>query len=431
MITSVEFIRETLRALINLSIDTALFWLPVALGYVLFWIWMKYIQAKYFASLKHVLLEFKVPREVPKSPLAMELFLNSLHQTTGESTWYDRIVLGKVRAYFSLEIVSIEGDVRFFIRTREFIRKHMETQFYSQFPDGEVREVPDYTLNVPFAQEDSDWDMFGVEFILSKPDAYPIKTYVDYGLLNDPKDELKIDPITPVIEYMGDLGRGEQAWFQILVRSNKGLKDPTSYWGKRAPWAEDGKKLIDEIMEKAKDRSGTLPEEAQQDFRFSMLTEGEREIIKAIERNISKLGFDCGIRSLYLAKKGRENWDNIAGIFGTMKQYNSNNLNSFRPRVYTDVDYPWQKYIDIPVMDPPPPANFFSFTGNRIEQIKWHLFNAYRRRSWFFPPYERKPFVLNSEELATIFHFPGRVSETPTFERIESKKSEPPANLPS
>jgi hypothetical protein len=45
-------------------------------------------------------------------------------------------------------------------------------------------------------------------------------------------------------------------------------------------------------------------------------------------------------------------------------------------------------------------------------------------------PYQRTPFVLNTEELATIYHFPGRVAETPTFGRIEAKKGEPPSNLP-
>ena len=58
------------------------------------------------------------------------------------------------------------------------------------------------------------------------------------------------------------------------------------------------------------------------------------------------------------------------------------------------------------------------------------MFESYRLRSYFHPPHKRKHFVLNAEELATIYHFPGGVAQTPTFGRIESRKAEPPMNLP-
>ncbi len=37
---------------------------------------------------------------------------------------------------------------------------------------------------------------------------------------------------------------------------------------------------------------------------------------------------------------------------------------------------------------------------------------------------------MTTEELATIFHIPGKVASTPTLARIPSKRSEAPANLP-
>ena len=49
----------------------------------------------------------------------------------------------------------------------------------------------------------------------------------------------------------------------------------------------------------------------------------------------------------------------------------------------------------------------------------------------FFPSGKPQIFVVSSEELATLFHFPGMVSETPTFKRIESRIAKPPSNLPS
>src|SRR3989338_9020329 len=418
---SKPFFAETLALLLYYAWKTAPIWLPSAL---LFFFWISFVhhrRTRFLDKQRPVLLEIKVPKNVDKSPLAMEVALNSIYQTSGESNWYDRAILGKVRSDFSLEMVSIEGDVHFFIRTRPFLRKNIESHIYSQYPTAEIYEVEDYTPSVPFAQKDSDWNLFGLEYTLTKPDPYPIKTYIDYELDRDKFEEKKVDPITPTLEFLGGIGKGEQIWVQILVQANKGKKDPTTPW-KGRDWQGEAKVLINKIMEDAKERSGSISEEGN-DFRLAMLTEGERNAIKAIERSVSKLGFDCGIRALYLARKESFEPGNIAGLFGAFRQYNSNDLNGFKQSRFTDVDYPWQDYFDFD-------SNPFSGKGDRVGKMKWKIFDAYRRRSWFHPPYERKPFVLNSEELATIFHFPGRVSETPTFERIASKKSEPPANLP-
>ena len=143
------------------------------------------------------------------------------------------------------------------------------------------------------------------------------------------------------------------------------------------------------------------------------MTEEDKQAMAAITRTLSKQGFDCGIRAIYLAPKDNFDGMNITGLTGIMKQYNSFTLNGFAPENTTDFTYPWQ--------DP---------SGVKKVQKKREMLDAYAQRSWFYPPYVRPHFVLTSEELATIFHFPGRVSETPSLGRIESNKSEPPTNLP-
>jgi hypothetical protein len=65
-----------------------------------------------------------------------------------------------------------------------------------------------------------------------------------------------------------------------------------------------------------------------------------------------------------------------------------------------------------------------------IDAEKQHLLDAYKRRAYFFPPFKSPHMVLNTEELATLYHFPGGVSVTPAFSRIGSKKSDAPSNLP-
>jgi hypothetical protein len=158
-------------------------------------------------------------------------------------------------------------------------------------------------------------------------------------------------------------------------------------------WKDEGKKLIDELIKKkeTKDENGKVISG------MSRMTSGEQDALKAIERDVSKLGFDVGIRAIYFGRKEIFNAVHFASLVGAMKQYSALNLNGFKPVNSSD---------------------------------KKSMIDAFRQRSIFYVPYPRNHFVLNTEELATIFHFPGRVAETPTLPRIEAKKGEAPTNLP-
>jgi hypothetical protein len=55
------------------------------------------------------------------------------------------------------------------------------------------------------------------------------------------------------------------------------------------------------------------------------------------------------------------------------------------------------------------------------------MFAKYRDRE----PYPGSTFVLSTEELATIYHFPGfEVAPVAALQRIEIKKAPPPSTLP-
>ena len=89
-------------------------------------------------------------------------------------------------------------------------------------------------------------------------------------------------------------------------------------------------------------------------------------------------------------------------------------------------------------------------TNEALTRVKHRMLTEYRERSFFHMPLRHKipfpwpispfifpkyfhphTFVLNTEELATIFHFPGQILKVPTLERIESKEASPPPNLPT
>ena len=111
---------------------------------------------------------------------------------------------GKCKPFFSLEIASLEGSVKFFIYTPQKFKADIEANLFGQYPDVEIHEVQDYVALAPYLHERKDWEMAGCTYSLTKPDPYPIKTYVDYGLdSTQTKEEMKSDPISSVIEYMG------------------------------------------------------------------------------------------------------------------------------------------------------------------------------------------------------------------------------------
>lgn len=357
-----------------------------------------------------MLLEIKLPKEITKSPLAMEIVLGAFHQTGGETTWVDRIWKGQTRSWFSLEIVSIGGNIKFFIWTKPKHRNVIESQIYSQYPGVEIHEAEDYAK--PFYYDPNKNNLWACEFALTKADPYPIKTYVDYGLDKDPKEEFRIDPMTAMIEFLGSITAGHNIWIQILIRSHKKRRLFDVFGEKEDSWENEMKKEKDEIIEKlkVKKEEGGFPR---------IPSKGESDIIAALERSVSKYPFDCGIRAVYIADKDKYNGTNIGGILGSVKQYGSRNLNGFKPKGwFPDFDYPWDGWWD------------------RKEKIKPKVLEEYKLRRYFYSPWKgkkfhvSKPFILNAEELATIYHFPGAVASTPTFERIPSKKSEAPFNLP-
>ena len=402
----VEFFTDLLPRVINVIVLLSPIW-GVLFLVIIFWnMWLAYVRADFLSKQEYILLEIELPKEQFKSPLAMELVLNTLNQTGGDGNFIDKYMKGKVRPWFSLELVSIEGNFHFFIWTRKNFVDLIESQIYSQYPQSKVQEVEDYTNFLRYSKES--FSLWGCEFKLTKADPYPIKTYIDYGLDKDPKEEQKIDPITPTIEFLGSIGQKEYIWIQILIRANKKEKTKKGSWFKKTDWRGEAEDLINDLMKRDPKTKASVSE------KHPNLTKEENDVISAIQNAIAKPGFDCGIRGIYLAESDKFKPINITGLTGTFKQYSSANLNGIVPTGgLTIFNYPWQDFKEI-----------------RQNKVRKELFDSYRRRSYFHPPYKKKAFVLSSEELATIFHFPGQVVQTPTFKRIESNRSEPPMNLP-
>ncbi len=400
---------ETVWRAIHILLKLWPVWGLVLAVYLAFRYWFIYKQQEWIRAQDSLLLEIRLPNEILKSPALMEVVIQSMHQS-GVGSFTDVYLKGRVRAWFSLELVSEGGKVHFYVWMHKKWKGTLENALYAQFPQIEVHEVPDYALPFRYDPAKYKYGKFS-HLVLTKPDAYPIKTYIDYGLDRDPKEEYKNDPIAPVLEFLGSLKPGEHAWIQIMIRAH--AKEGLKY--NRFFVKPDWKKAVDaEIKKIAKEAKFKTPEDKGGDSKF--LSEGQKETIAAIERTVEKAAFDTMIRVAYFAEEAVFNANNIGGILGVLKQFSSQTLNGFKPSWY-DFDYPWQDVF-----------------GKKDKTNREGL-AAYQRRSFFHEPYKNlhddKSFILTTEELATLYHFPSSmVAATPTLARIPSKKAEAPANLP-
>ena len=401
---------------LELLVLSAPLWLPFYVGMVFWKLWVRYRRAHFVQNWQEAVIEIRIPREIRKSPLAMEAVFSGLNLTLGETTFIDRNFLGKARTWFSFELVSIDGNIHFYIWTHEFFKELIKTQIYAQYPEVEIYDVEDYTKFVPFDLKK--YRIYGCDFRLTNKDPFPLKSYIDYGLDNPAaKEEEKTNPFASLLEFLASLPKGHQMWVQIIIQAHRGSKRWP--WQKYHSVREQTEEILEEMFKNAAARTKRVTgglEDDQSGMRTMALTEAEREMMKVLERSMSKLNFDCGIRTTYIAET--EKFENIilVGMLGIWKQFSSTSphYNGLRyTRFLAGFDYPWQDYKDI--------------LRNRARR---RLYEAYRLRSWFHGPYKTQPFMLNTEELATIYHFPGEAVKTPTVPRIPSRRGEPPANLP-
>ncbi len=403
--------------------------------------WLSFVRADFFSKQKYALLEISIPRGQTKSPLAMELFLNCLYQPFGEGIWKDFWFKGTTKPWFSLELVSMEGKVRFFIWTREGYVTLIKTQLYAQFPSIDIKELyqgdykNDYIHGFEYDLEKYKFTCF--EFRKKGADHLPIKTYVDYGLDKDPKEEFKIDPITTVLEYLGSLGKGEYTWIQMGIRApgKDRVKEVPSDNAKAAEFRKANKMkwyqrkvMVDWTYDAKDDIKKMTKRDAKETSMAEMrLTKTEEEKLNAVERGLTKVAFDANIRAIYFANKDVFSPANSAGLMGVMRQYNTLHLNSFE--------------LKMPLVK----RAWMDKKGLKINSDKKSIFDQYKYRSFFYSgcaPEDGvimwksnkyitgKPFILNTEELATMFHFPGDTATATNISRVEAKKVEPPANLP-
>lgn len=401
------------QPILNIILFLSPIWLPVALFNIVFEQWMYGVQEKFQFENGRSTLRIKPPQEVLKSPEAMESILTQIFNTNSPDNLMQTYLDGKHPLVTSLEIVSLGGEVRFYanVPTKK-VKNQIEAQLYAQYPGIEViEELIDYTAEI---KEDSDeWETFTFHLGKKDDEVLPIKTYIDFGLDKQPKEELKFEPMSALIEHISRAKPHERIWIQFLLVPHVKKNFKNGYLKEEGTWEKRAAAKVNEIMGRDKTKAGIEETENR-----PVLTPGEKETIMAIERNVSKYAYVTAIRGMYITKAGKFDGEMIGHLLRGFAQFDLIGRNGIAPRWRTDVDYQF----------------FQDRSGAKRRAMKKRELEYYKAR--FYTEADKKtkidsPKIMSVEELATIYHIPGTSVVTPTLSRVENTRREPPANLPT
>lgn len=382
---------------------------------------------------RFVLLAIDVPRDNEQSPKAVENIFTHLHGILpGHNTLYQEWWLGKTPDYVSVELVSIEGYVQFLVYLQVDYRDMVESAFYSQYPDAEITQVEDYVYgqNGEFKSlkfPNDQYEIYGCELVLAKSFVFPIKLYIDFE--HSLSQEFK-DPMASLLENLNKIGPGEQIWIQLVITpeydenwQGKSNKEAMKIAGKKSPHDDN---FVDNMVTGFLGFLGgivdaiypfntpTVEEKNKKEEMPSLmlhLTPGEHRQIESIQMKSDKHAFWTKFRYLYIAdKKTATKAKGLSPVMGSLKQFDALNLNGLKPHKYTKT---WGLY--------------YINVKRRVSARQNKLLHAFQDRS---RSDGSDGLILNTEELATIYHFPTEMVKAPLVSRTQSKRSSAPISLP-
>lgn len=360
-------------------------WLPAVLilGYLT---WRNYQRIDAVKAIESTLLILEIPKANDKQELAAEQLFASLHGILRDKDELKQT--GGIQEHLSFEIASVNGQIRFYVWVPTALRSFVEGQIYSQYPTVQIHEADeDYV-----AHERNHSVVYTSEISLTDSEFLPIKTFQSF----------EVDPLAGITGTLAKLETtGEEIWIQVLVRPiADDWHKATANWAKRVKsgggglgFLSDGKGFDAKWLLGALEALWRPPEVGVGGKpAVPELSERDKTRIAEAEKKATKLGYQVKIRLAYLGESQTNAKQQMQAIVGTFKQYNSTNLNGFK-------------------MSAP------SFRKEDLEKYRARLFAD-------------KGYLLNIEEVASVFHLPHTNVETPNIVWASTKTAEPPAKLP-
>lgn len=356
-------------------------WVPIVLV-LAYLTWRNWKKVEAQAELDSDLLILEIPKTNDKQELAAEQLFASLHGILRDKV--ELKATNGVQEHLSFEIASVNGQIRFYAWVPKTLRSFVESQIYSQYPTVQISEADeDYVTH-----ERHHSVVHTAEISLTDDDVLPIKTFQSF----------EVDPLAGITGTLAKLeSTGEEIWIQILVKPVADTWHKNSeHWIKNLKARGSGKAFdgggmaflggLLEALWKPPESTPAKPASAPE------LSDRSKTRIAEAEKKATKLGYEVRIRLAYLGEDTTSARQRMQGIVGTFKQYNSTNLNGFK-------------------------ISGASYKKEDLAKYRQRLFGG-------------RGFILNIEELASVYHLPHTNVETPNIVWASSKTAEPPAKLP-
>lgn len=335
-------------------------------------------RSKWFKNLESTLLLIEIPRTNDKKELSAEQMFASLHGILRQNK--ELRASKEFQEHIGFEIVSVKRKIQFYIWTPSSLTNFVEGQVYAQYPDAQIKEIDpahDYVHSIPRSHQTQ-----VINIKLIDDETLPITTFPSF----------EVDPLAAITATLAKLeSEDEVLGIQILARPIDDSWHKAS--GNKIKSIKNGKTSLLGMnwITQAPHALWAPPEATAADQKVEV-SERDRARISAIEEKSRKLGYRVTIRLIYsypdkLASTSRLK---LQALLGAFKQFNTTNLNGFI-----------QDHKSMSSL-----SQFMTrdFTGNG--------------------------FILNIEELASLYHLPHSNVETPNIVWARSRTGEPPTNLP-
>ncbi len=293
--------------------------------------------------------------------------------------------------HMSFEIMAVDGLIKYYAIVPAVLSETVKQAVLSAYPSARMEEIEEDSI---FGQNVTTDQVVGGELKLKKNFVYPISTYED----------TQRDASLAILNAMSVTKPGEGLSVQILVRPTDGSWIQKST--EQVKNIKDGKASRSGAGEKALREAGLLvkdfvqafwhpPDEREKDDSAKEgLTNLQQEGVSAIEGKTKYPGFETLIRVVASSNARERSEAMLSGVVAAFSQFDSPNYNGF--------EYEAAKDSRKLVVD--------------------YIFRMF--------PQGTNQNILNSVELASIFHLPAQNAiPTSQVERQATKQVDGPAKL--